>query len=182
MYSGYCDLIWTGSCSGEQYISGIPYGNQTEADSLVYEDGFKGMRGYMTEGHFVVFESNGFALTNPGSACDADFTASPATSTHESINQRWVVYGLEPEGTAFNISSAVDGSYISEASTLASGVAGAIAYDIQYVGSSQYTLQVDGGKYLNIDEDGSISFDSEATPYKIWSVTYNDGEETAGSD
>jgi hypothetical protein len=33
---------------------------------LLNYDGFKGLRGYMTEGHYLVFAYKGYALTNDG--------------------------------------------------------------------------------------------------------------------
>lgn len=172
MYSGYCSIEWTGSCSGSEYVSGIPYGNQTEEDSLVFEDGFKGVRGYLTEGRFLVFESNGYALTNPD-YCEPGFSTSPATATHESIDQRWVLHALTTEGTTFQITSALDNMYISQGIDLTTLQSAAEIYNVTYIGSSEYTLQSASGAYLNINSDGSISYDSKAIPYNIYSVTYH---------
>jgi phospholipase C len=36
-----------------------------------------------------------------------------------------------------------------------------------------YTLQKENGDYLNIAADGSLSFDTKAVPYSVFSVTYN---------
>jgi phospholipase C len=173
MYSGFCAVEWTGSCSGSEYVAGIPYGNQTEENSLVYEDGFKGVRGFLNEGHYLVFESNGYALSNPNNTLK-QFEATPATSTHDSINQRWVIHGIAKEGTRFNITSAVDGHYISQHSSLSISVTGAEVYNITYLGNSLYTLQKENEDYTNINTDGTLSFDSTPIPYTIFSVTYND--------
>jgi phospholipase C len=140
MYSGFCALEWSGSCSGSEYVTGIPYGNRTEGNSLFYEDGFKSVRGYLAEGHYPVFESNSYALSNPNNTAK-QFEATAATASHDSINQRWVLYGLSAEGTTFNTTSAVDGEYISQHSSLSVSVTGAEVYDITYIGSSQYILQ-----------------------------------------
>ena len=172
MYSGFCDVEWTGSCSGSEYVAGIPYGNQTEENSLVYEDGFKGVRGYLAEGHYLVFESNGYALSNPNNT-EKQFEATPAAAPYDSINQRWVLHGLAVEGTTFNITSAANGQYISQHSSLSISVTGAEIYNITYIGSSQYIMQKENGDYLNIKSDGSLSFDSTPVPYNVYSVTYN---------
>lgn len=42
----------------------VPYGQQSEATSLVTEEGFKPVRGQLTEGRYLTFEVNGYALTN----------------------------------------------------------------------------------------------------------------------
>jgi len=172
MYSGFCAVEWTGSCSGSEYVAGIPYGTQTEENSLVYEDGFKGVRGYLTEGHYLVFESNGYALSNPNNT-EKQFEATLTTAPYNFINQRWVIHSLAAEGTTFNITSAVDDKYISQHSSLSTSVTGAEIYNITYIGNSQYTLQKENGDYLNIQSDGSLSFDSKSVPYSIYSVTYN---------
>ena len=172
MYSGFCNIEWTGSCSGSEYVTGIPYGNQTEANSLVYENGFKGVRGALNEGHFLVFEANGYALSNPNDGTK-QFGATPATAAHDAIAQRWTVHGIAEEGTAFNITSTVDGLYISQHSSLSTSVTGAEVYNIQYVGSSKYTLQKENGDYLNIAANGTLAFEGTAVPYSLWSVTYD---------
>ncbi|PMD34958.1 putative hemolytic phospholipase C precursor [Hyaloscypha variabilis F] len=172
MYSGFCDIEWTDACSSAQYVSGIPYGNQTEENSLVYENGFKGVRGALNEGHYLVFESNGYALSNPSDGTK-QFGATAATAAHDAKAQRWVIHGVAEEGTAFNITSAVDGLYISQHSSLSVSITGAEVYDVVYIGSSLYTLQKENGDYLNIAADGSLSFDTKAVPYSVFSVTYN---------
>ncbi len=172
LYNGLCSVEWTGSCSGSEYVSGIPYGQQTEENSLVYEDGFKGVRGYLTEGRYLVLESNGYALSNPSDGTK-QFGTTPVTAQHESKSQRWVLHALEAEGTTFNITSAVDGLYISQHSSLSASVTGAEVYNVTYVGNSQYVMQKENGKYLNIQAGGVLSFDSTPIPYSIFSVTYN---------
>ncbi|RDW63537.1 hypothetical protein BP6252_11082 [Coleophoma cylindrospora] len=172
MYSGFCSVEWTGSCSGSEYVAGIPYGNQTEKDSLVYEDGFKGVRGYLTEGRYLVFESNGYALSNPSDSRN-QFSTALATATHEAIAQRWVLHALATEGTEFHIKSAVNSMYMSQQSSLSASVSDAEIYNVTYVGSSQYVMQRANGDYLNIKPNGGLSFNSWPVPYKIYSVTYN---------
>jgi phospholipase C len=45
----------------------IPYGPENEAldPSALSENGFKDVRGYLTEGRYLVIEMNSYALTNP---------------------------------------------------------------------------------------------------------------------
>ncbi|RFU30264.1 hypothetical protein B7463_g6077, partial [Scytalidium lignicola] len=172
LYAGFCQIEWPGSCSGSEYVPDIPYGKQTEENSLVYEDGYMLVRGYLTEGRWLVFESNGYALSNPSDGTK-QFKAAAATANHETLAQRWVVHALTEEGTLFNVTSAVDGKYLSQHSSLSDSVTGAEVYNITYLGNSQYVLQKENGDYTNIKPDGTLEFSSTPIPYKIWSVTYN---------
>lgn len=119
-----------------------------------------------------MFESNGHALSNPSDGTKK-FGTTKATAAHDAKAQRWVIHAIAEEGTTFNITSAVDGSYISQHSSLSVSVSGAEIYDVVYIGGSQYTLQKENGAYLNIAADGNLSFDSKPVPYSVYSVTYN---------
>lgn len=171
MYAGFCEIEWPTTCSGSQYISGIPYGNQTEEDSLVYEDGYKGLRGYLTEGRYLVFESNGFALTRDESLIDIVYS-SGAASNYNSISQRWVLHAQTQEGTTFKISSAVDGSYIALDYFLTSDESNGEVYEIVYAGNGQYTIKGSLGFYMSIT-DGLLVPTLEPGYFNIWSVTYS---------
>jgi len=130
------------------------------------------MRGYITEGRWLVFESNGYALSNPSNS-NKQFEAKAATADHETLAQRWVVHALSEEGTLFSVTSAVDGRYLSQHNSLSDSVSGAQTYNITYVGNSEYVLQKENGDYTNILTDGTLSFVDKPTTYTIWSVTYN---------
>lgn len=173
MYSGFCDIEWTGSCSGSEYVSGIPYGNQTEEEALYFEDGFKGIRGYMTEGHYLVFERKGYALTNDGGKSNT-LATSKATSTHNAKSQRWVLKALSAEGTTFNIYSAVDGRYLATGSTFTTNANNAEAYNITYLGSGEYAIQAANGVYLEIDSSGKLKYAKKPVGFSVFSVTYHD--------
>ena len=172
LYAGYCAIEWPEACSQAPYVPNIPYGSQTEENSLVYEDGYKLMRGYLTEGRWLVFESNGHALSNPSDGTK-QFKSTAATPDHETLAQRWVVHALTEEDTLFNISSAVDGTYISQRNSLSDSVTGAEVYNVTYIGNSQYLLQKENGDYTNINPDGTLGFVSRPIPYQVWSVTYS---------
>lgn len=140
-------------------------------NSLVSEPGFKSIRGYLTEGRYLTFEYGGYALTNPGVPA-TQFTATPATSGHESINQRWIVHGLTEEGTNFNITSALDGRYIGSHTSLVNHVTGAEVYTVTFQSSSGYSLQKENGDYLTIDSTGTVQITTKETFFKAYSVTY----------
>lgn len=173
MYSGFCDIEWTGSCFGSEYISGIPYSNQTEEDSLYFEDGFKGMRGYMTEGHYLVFEYRGYALTNNGGR-SKNLATSKATSSHNTKSQRWVLKALTEEGTTFNIYSAVDGRYLSPGNIFTTNAKDAEIYNITYLGSGEYAIQAANGVYLEIHGSGKLDYSNKPIRFRVYSVTYHD--------
>jgi phospholipase C len=160
----------------------IPYGPENEAldPSTLSEDGFKNVRGYLTEGRYLVFEMNGYALTNPSPSA-TDFIATAATATHSDKHQRWVVHatgGTATTGGAgagtFTLSSALDGRYVKSHTSLGTGVSGAETYTIADLGNGQgYTLVKENGKYLSIDNTGVIDIVGTApVGFQVFSVTY----------
>ena len=171
MYAGFCTKEYGTSCSSDEFYLPYPYGNQTEGDALFFEDGFKGVRGDLTEGRYLTFEANGHALSTDGRS--KQFAATKATVGHSDIRQRWVLHALEPEGTSFHIASAANGYYISQHSSLSTLKSGAEVYNITYMGGSKYTLKKENGKYLNIDARGQLSFTSTPIGYNVFSVTYH---------
>jgi phospholipase C len=130
------------------------------------------MRGALTEGRYIVFELGGYALTNSGKPA-RDFTASKATSTHNSINQSWVVHSLADGGNTFTISSAKDGRYIGAHTGLIDNSSGAETYTISYAASKGYALQKENGKYVTIDGNGNVEITNKATYFNAFSVTYS---------
>jgi phospholipase C len=158
----------------------VPYGNQTLEDSLFFEDGFKQVVGSLTEGRYLTFEIDGWALTNPFS--DADGTGlisiSQATSTHESENQRWVIHYSQGEQSGiFQISSALDGRFIGDFGLLvpASEQELAANFKITFLGNGGgYTVQYVGGNFLTALGDGILDFAaSTAGAFQIYSVSYH---------
>jgi phospholipase C len=158
-----------------------PYGPENENldTATLVENGFKSVRGYLTEGRYLVFEMNGYALTNAGPH-GTDITGTHATADHRSINQRWVVHatggtaldGGEGSGT-FVITSAVDGRYIADHTSLEKARSGAETYTITDLGNGLgYSLLKENGKYLSIGHNGKIGIYSTPSGFKVYSVTY----------
>ena len=166
--SSYCESLYSVTRPP------VPYTNQISPSNVssLSEQGFKAMRGALTEGRYIVFELGGYALTNTGKPA-TDFTASKATSTHNSISQRWVAHSLVDGGNTFTISSAKDGRYIGSHTGLIDSSSGAETYTVSYVASKGYALQKENGKYVTIDENGSVQITSTATYFKAFSVTYS---------
>jgi phospholipase C len=152
----------------------VPYTSQISPDkvSSLSEQGFKPMRGILTEGRYIVFELGGYALTNAGKPA-TDLTASKATSTHNSITQRWVVHSLADGGNTFTISSAKDGRYLGSHTGLIDSSSGAQTYTVSFKAGSGYALQKENGKYLTVDSKGGVQITSDVTYFKAFSVTYS---------
>jgi phospholipase C len=148
----------------------VPYGKQTVADSLVSEPGFKTVRGALTEGRYLVFEMNGYALSNSG---NGKASASTATSQHEQNSQRWVVHQLQQSSNIFNVSSAVDGTFIASDGSLTSDQSSAAALTIQDLGNGKgYTVLGSSG-YLFIGANGTLTWSAASSGFSLVSVTYS---------
>ena len=152
----------------------VPYGQQTPENSLVSEPGFKRVRGYLTEGRYLVFEMNGNALTNNGSSIGG----STATTQHDSKKHRWVVHqqGSAQQGSlsaSFQITSAEDASFVAADGTLVGDPSNAGVFTISDLGNGKgYVVQGPSG-YLIIASDGSVSWGSQPSGFSLFSVTYN---------
>jgi phospholipase C len=158
-----------------------PFGPTNEAldPSTLSEQGFKSVRGYLTEGRYLIFEMNGYALT-VSSTNATDITGTKATSIHNRKNQRFVIHATSGTATlggegagAFLISSALDKQYIADHKSFSKAVSGAETYTIEDLGSGQgYSLMKENGKFLSIDGNGVIDIISQAAGFRVFSVTY----------
>jgi phospholipase C len=139
------------------------------------EQGYKPMRGALTEGRYITIEANGFALTNPSISTN-QLSTTAALANHSDIHQRWVVHQLDVALNVpqFNISSAVDGKYISQQTSLSTAVSGAEVYTVTFLGNGNgYTLQNENGGYLTIDVNGNLVVSNMPQGFQFYSVTYN---------
>ncbi len=159
-----------------------PYGptNANLDPSTLSEEGFKKVRGYLTEGRYLVFEMNGYALTNVGKNA-TDISATKATAQHERANQRWVVHatggtatdGGEGQGT-FVIASALDGRYMASHTSFSRTRSGAETYTITDLGNGAgYTLENENGTYLTTDAGGKVGVTSKRAPWTVYSVFFH---------
>lgn len=166
--------IWDGSSHCEAQFAvqrpPVPYADQTEAGSLISEKGFKGVRGYLTEGRYLTFEASGFALTNPGpKATQANTTKS--TSSHSAAAQHWIIHETAIDSRMYTISSAVDGRYIGAQMTLVDQ-SEALVHNITYLGGGKgYSLLNSHGKYITIDNKGNVVMAGAGQSFSIYSVT-----------
>ena len=155
----------------------VPYGNQTESSALYFEDGYKEVVGYLTEGRYLTFEKDGYALSNDGSSSTVSLTSS--TSAHSSIHQRWIIsYNSDEESQIYYLTSAYDGRYLGVDGSLHSSNLAAAEVAITFLGNgSGYTVKYESGSdYIDIIK-GSLTTTATSAPsqgFTIYSVTYSD--------
>lgn len=154
----------------------VPYGPENaKADvSKLVEGGFKQVRGSLTEGRYLTFEMNGHALANAGRSAFY-VTSTKASTSHNSINQRWVLHQVgDQTGNSFIISSAVDGRYISYLQGLTDDEDLAEMYTITDLGNGKgYSLKPSGLLCLNIERNGGILTTLQHKGFSVFSVTYH---------
>jgi phospholipase C len=154
----------------------VPYGpDNANADvSKLVEEGFKQVRGSLTEGRYLTFEMNGFALTNAGDSA-LRVSSTHASQLHDDIKQRWVIYRIGDEsGESFTITSAVDGRYVSYLQGLTSYKWLAETYTITDLGNGKgYNLRPSGVLSLAVSSLGDVFQTVSKGGFQIFSVTYH---------
>ncbi|KAJ4156123.1 hypothetical protein LMH87_001336 [Akanthomyces muscarius] len=181
---GSLDGPWVGParCLQEHAIGNrppIPYGeeNAKQDMSSLVEDGFKTMRGQLTEGRYVVFEADGFALTNLGGIVGI----SSGNRKHDKIEQRWILHSLADYGNQFYLQSAKDKEYIRAGGTLTSDKNKAQTLTIDYhADTAGYTLKAGGGKRAVTVETrthrtrtkGEVNWSGGGTKFTAYAVSY----------
>lgn len=142
----------------------VPYGNQSnKTNTLFFEEGYKEVIGYLTEGRYLTFESSGKALANAGNASKVSSTT--AVANHSDKHQRWVIhYTADEESQIFQVSSVLDGKFIGAKGSLVTSQSKAANIKITFLGNSKgYSLQYEDGSAVGTLKSGC----------KIWSVSYN---------
>lgn len=160
----------------------VPVGpeNAHQNLSLLVEEGFKQVRGRLSEGRFLVFEAENLAVTNLGGKVDV----SPATAGHEDIRQRWILHAVgDPLTTeTFYIQSALDKTYIARVPAQ-----GSLTSDVMHAQAFTISYKADGATYSLSRSDKGNSFISfgkshvsriawegpRAEMFKIFSVSYH---------
>jgi phospholipase C len=159
-----------------------PYGNQEDpTNTLFFEDGFKEVRGYLTEGRYLVLEKAGAALTNKLKS--SSLTTSRASELHNFKAQRWILHyhGGEESGL-FLISSALDGRWLGTRGRMhiSDNKADAEPMRIKFRGNGKgyYVQYAKTGEYIDVNHVGKLEIrDSWNVPprgYTIFSVSYHD--------
>ncbi|KEF56329.1 phospholipase C [Exophiala aquamarina CBS 119918] len=152
----------------------VPLDSQIDPKDVprLSEEGFKVMRGALTEGRYIVFELGDWSLSNNGGRY---IEATKPTSRHEDIAQRWIVHSLAEGGNKFKISSAKDGRYLGGIFGEFCGreEADAQEYTVIFHASQGYALQREDGKFLSISRWGSVVGSSVPVYFQAYSVTYH---------
>jgi phospholipase C len=122
----------------------------------------------LTEGRYLVFELNGFALSNNGNAVGA----TKANGKHDSKAQRWVVHQVAPGGKEFTFSSAADGKFVNSQGGLVASSSQAAIWTVADLGNGKgHTISGTNG-YVQIGKQGGVAFGKEAAGFALFSVTY----------
>ncbi|KAH8662378.1 phosphoesterase family-domain-containing protein [Xylariales sp. PMI_506] len=162
--AAYCEATWA------VQRPDVPYtgeGATTDVASLS-EAGFKPVRGYLTEGRWLTFESGGKALTNSNST----LVGTATTESHDSKSQRWVIHALEIGGNEFRISSAIDGSWITASGDLNKSKRNAGVFTLNFTPSKGHTVKNSSGSYLGLSTAG-VAQSFHVQYFDVFSVTYN---------
>lgn len=151
----------------------VPYASQTKANTLGSEQGFKTVRGQLTEGRYLTFEMNGYALQNNGKG---GLVSSRAHSGHGPVSHRFVVHQVTAGGNQFKISSARDGQYITGPNSIGSA-SKAVVFTINDLGNGVgYSLfNTATKKYETIHTNGEVGQkgSSSTQGFQLFSVTYD---------
>ncbi|KAK5689583.1 hypothetical protein LTR97_012756 [Elasticomyces elasticus] len=152
----------------------VPYGtNNANANIAAQtEQGFKQVRGALTEGRYLTFELNGWGLANVG-----NFLAFlPASRKHDDLKQRWILHQQgDGDSKVFTISSARSGRYIGPLLSLVQQ-GKAEQFTIQDLGKGNgYSITRGNGKCLKLGPAGQLlqSLGWNGPGFKVFSVTYH---------
>ncbi|KAF8588656.1 non-hemolytic phospholipase C precursor [Ramaria rubella] len=153
----------------------VPFGEQTRENSLSIETGFKSVRGALTEGRFLIFESNNRALTL--AANGEGLSVGAAVPSHDVPSHRFVLHATaDPPATVFTLQFAgsTKGGFVGPQNTFTTSSSHATVFNITDLGFGKgYTIQeTPGGKFLAISQNGQdVEIGRQATQFSIFSVT-----------
>ncbi|KAA8915961.1 hypothetical protein TRICI_001878 [Trichomonascus ciferrii] len=142
----------------------IPYGNQNESYSLWVEEGYKQVTGHLTEGRYLVFESNGSCITG----LDGKLSLGDCGRNYQSESARFV---LHQQGDVFSKIFKLEsngGRYLKGKSFSQND---GDPFDIQFSPSKGYTIRSIDDKYISVDGN-SISYESTPYYFTVYSVSY----------
>lgn len=150
--SAYCEALYA------EQRPPVPYGRQTVADALFTEQGFKRVRGNLTEGRYLVFEKDGRAIARSRRGVGW----ARASGAHEAKEQRWIAHYVGTPSNMnneFALSSAVDGRFVAAGGNMVDGFESAATVTV---------TRTAGGYDVVVPGLGRIN------GVAIYSVTYRD--------
>ncbi|KAL4400562.1 phospholipase C [Malassezia pachydermatis] len=153
----------------------VPYGNQTElTDGFPVEKGYKKMRGGMSEGRTMVFETYNNALTHNGNKLGSSSSQKTKDRKSQHFMIHWQSKQQDPKDNRFKISTLGDNKkYLTKSLSLSSNEADGVVVSFTDKGNGKgYEIKA-GSQYLNLDKGGSVSWvGSNPTTFDLYSVTY----------
>lgn len=186
---------WVGpaKCSGgfsHGNYPAVPYGQENANENMdnLVEEGYKEVRGAITEGRYVTIESDGLGL---GRAKSGQVIGIATADKHEDKAQRWILTSSDGNrfGNSFHIQSAVDKSFVGSNGRLTKDQSGAQAFIFEYqAAGSTYTLRQAGAgndQYVSIKkraskkrgnlkcrDTGTVNWQGQKTSFKVYGVNY----------
>ncbi|GJJ13152.1 hypothetical protein Clacol_007403 [Clathrus columnatus] len=126
----------------------VPYGEQTRENSLLVENGYKIVRGSLTEGRFLVFETNGVALAYDRVLRGLSLAPAPPLDrlSSSSDNYRFVLHAtMPPPSTLFKLQFAGAGAtptYVDKNLRATTSINNAATFNITDTGNGEgYTIR-----------------------------------------
>lgn len=165
-----------------------PFGkdNVNQDLSKLVEEGFKSVRGKLTEGRYLVLETMGLALSNIYGRL---VSLTLATKDHKDIRQRWILHSVDGShySNSFYMQSAADKKYITPDGGLDSDVANAQAFSFDYTADgAEYNVYATESskkgdaavhKSKKSKKDGNVTstvnWAGDIGDFKIYAVSYH---------
>ncbi|KAK7204669.1 hypothetical protein BZA70DRAFT_279730 [Myxozyma melibiosi] len=154
----------------------VPYGNQTEDDSLYTEDGYKEVRGQLTEGRYLVFTQTSddveYALKSHYSS--SYLKNAEASDDYSASVERFVLIQVGDEFSDEFYIKSIHNTYLHYSGEFYSSKAEASTFIIDFTASEGYTIYSEKlGKYLAVrPSKASPAFSSKKSYFTVYSVTY----------
>ncbi|KAL9476434.1 hypothetical protein ACSS6W_006275 [Trichoderma asperelloides] len=155
----------------------VPYTGPGVIDDMTtqVQQGFKPIRGTLTEGRHLVLELNGFALAQKTTSQRA-LVLGRATPRHDNPAQRWIAHAVVIGGTDFTFSDDSGKFYICKSQLLCSDPSKAVVFTVTYTAGRGYIIKVKGTQgYLSIGGRGTSSYATMTGGrdyWQIYSVSY----------
>ncbi|KAL8276392.1 hypothetical protein RQP46_011190 [Phenoliferia psychrophenolica] len=179
----YDGAIFCEETYGDLVIATVPYGEQMEETALFQESGFKTVRGAITEGRYLSFESGGYAFAYTSTASrNKQFSfavaAEKAAPLHNKKKHLVVLEALDPSlatAKVFRIrfagAAGTEPAYWDSTLSLVSKSHAETFTVTDQGGSAGYTVQASDGKYVSL-LGGKLSLVSDIATFDLFSVTF----------
>lgn len=169
---------WTGTSTCQAKYNNrkppVPSGNQSESDALWTEQGFKQLRGALTEGRYLVFqaEESGSCVSRNGD----DLQLHTCGQDYGSKALRYIVHQVgDAFSDLFTLQQVDNGKYIGLDGHPTVDRLSAVQHTISYERGRGYTVYSQGDdSYWCENGTGQLKFCQSPAYFKLFSVTYDD--------